>query len=247
MKLRLRLVNLGRSLGGLLLPPRCGLCRAFLDPERPGPGICPRCLEEAAFGTSQLCPRCGGPSDRSPRGQRLCPSCRLTPPPFTKAAAVGPFQDPLAEAIKELKYNRRVELAIPLGRLLAGLLPADGWPDRFDLILPVPLHPSRIRERGFNQAALLAARLTGRGPLVKNLLLRTRPTRPQVELDGRARRINVAGAFALENPGRVRGRTVLLVDDVVTSGATVGECARILRRAGARGIYILTIARGMGH
>jgi ComF family protein len=156
-------------------------------------------------------------------------------------------------AIHALKYGRRAAVARPLGRLLAeagGRLTAAaggaGEPGHVvDAIVPVPLHPARAAERGFNQAELLAApcaRLWG-VPLLTGALARIRPTRPQTELDAAARRANVAGAFGVSRPGEVKGRRLLLVDDVMTTGATVAAAARALRAAGAQPPGVLVLAR----
>lgn len=138
-------------------------------------------------------------------------------------------------------------MAIPLGDLLAEagvtLLPAG----RADLLVPVPLHPRRQRERGFNQAALLAervGRVWGR-PVIASALVRTMATPPQTELSGEARRRNVRGAFAVVRPRQVAGRRVLLIDDVMTTGATVEACAAPLRGAGAAEVGVLTVARAV--
>jgi ComF family protein len=158
-------------------------------------------------------------------------------------------------AIHAMKYGRRPAVARPLGRLLAEaggpLVTATardvaGAPgDVIDAIVPVPLHPARVTERGFNQAELLAvpcATLWG-VPLGTRALVRVRPTRPQTELDAAARRANVAGAFEVTRPEDVTGRRLLLVDDVLTTGATVGAAARALKAAGAETVGVLVLAR----
>lgn len=147
--------------------------------------------------------------------------------------------------MQRYKYNRDVSLAAPLSRLLARHCPVDL--DGYDLVVPVPLHVSRLRWRGFNQALLLARRLVrGRRPGVDPFVLeRTRPTLPQVELDEVERRRNVAHAFHVRRPAAVQGRRVLLVDDVYTTGSTVKECSHALRRAGAAEVDVLVLARAV--
>jgi ComF family protein len=153
-------------------------------------------------------------------------------------------------AIHALKYGGRTPVAGPLAALLVergtALLPADaGGGPAFDGVVPVPLHPARLAERGFNQAELLAAPCAaawGR-PLLPQALGRVRPTQPQTELDADARRRNVAGAFAVRRPAEVAGRRLLLVDDVLTTGATVRAAARALREGGAAAIGVLVLAR----
>jgi ComF family protein len=156
-------------------------------------------------------------------------------------------------AIHALKYGRRPAVAHPLGRLMAdigGRLTAAAAgacapADVVDAIVPVPLHPGRAAERGFNQAELLAAPCADRWgvPLLTRALARLRPTRPQTELDAPARRANVAGAFGVARPEQVEGRRLLLVDDVLTTGATVAAAARALRAAGAETVGVLVLAR----
>ena len=238
---------LGKILADLVLPPRCGLCHGFLEESRDSPGICPGCLEELAREERPWCLVCGGAMDLEEAiEEAVCRDCRRNPPPFDRAAPAAAFSGPLAQAVRDLKYRRRVELARVLGRVAAEVNWPPDFPDRFDLILPVPLHASRLRARGFNQAALISRFLTHLGPLELDLLVRTRKTRPQVELDGRARRENVKGAFGLRDPLRVRGKTILLVDDVITTGATCRECASVLKRAGARRVLVRSLAGAVG-
>jgi ComF family protein len=164
--------------------------------------------------------------------------------------AVGAYRDGLRAAIHALKFRGRVAVAAPLGALLAergaALAGLTGEaPTLVDAVVPVPLHPGRLAERGFNQAELLAApcaRAWGR-PLVTGALVRTRPTRPQTELDAVERGTNVAGAFAVRRPAAVAGQRVVLVDDVLTTGATARAAARALRDGGAAAVGVLVLAR----
>lgn len=152
--------------------------------------------------------------------------------------------NPLIEVLARFKYARDISLAPVLSAVLVEappLLPAH------DLIVPIPLHPDRLRWRGFNQAVPLAralGRISGR-PVNPLALSRHRPTPPQVGLGAVDRRRNVRGAFAVRQPAQVRGRTVLLVDDVMTTGATAHECARVLHTAGARAVDVVVLARAL--
>jgi ComF family protein len=158
--------------------------------------------------------------------------------------AVGSYQGLLREAVHGLKYGRRRGLAPPLGELLARRLEPvlpEWWPD---VVLPVPIHWSRRLRRGFNQAEMLAdevARIAGLRPDY-SALARIRRTRSQVGLSGDARRRNLSGAFRVRYPAAVAGRSILLVDDVYTTGATLAECGRALRAAGARAVYGLVLS-----
>jgi ComF family protein len=181
----------------------------------------------------------------------LCAKCVQHPPHFGSARACTIYDaadshdHPLKSALQHYKYNRDVKLAQPLAALLVERAPL---PLRdYDVLLPVPLHLQRLRWRGFNQAQFLArpvARAAGLR-LDPNALQRLRPTRPQVDLDEKERRRNVAGAFRAAHPQRIRGRRVLLLDDVFTTGATVDECSRVLLDAGAARVDVLVLARAV--
>jgi ComF family protein len=176
----------------------------------------------------------------------LCPGCRLDPPAFARARAVALHTGPLAEAVRRFKYDGRYALGPGLAALLARDAPSEllGWAE---LAAPVPLHPWRLLRRGFNQAQELARGLQRHHGLAvaPRLLTRLRHTRPQVGLSPRQRVANVAWAFGV-NPRQThlaRGRRVLLLDDVLTTGATVSECARVLLAAGAAEVSVLTLTR----
>jgi ComF family protein len=163
---------------------------------------------------------------------------------FDQALSTGQFEGPLREAIHQFKYRPCRSLGEPLGAWMA---------DRVrlirdvDMIMPVPLHLKRLRQRGFNQALLLAHGLSERFhvSLSCNNLVRVRPTRPQVELTGDERIKNVKGAFSLRKPGEVEARHIVIVDDVFTTGATMQECAAVLKKAGAGQVTALTLARAI--
>jgi ComF family protein len=228
----------------LLFPPFCPVCRARLGDERRDP-LCGGCWAGLERITGPVCRVCGlpldAPAEPEPRG-RTCGACRLSPPAFSYARAAARYGDTVRQAVHAFKFGRRRALAGPLGDLLAGVPLAAPGPD---LVIPVPLHPARERERGFNQAALLATRL-GRAagvPVDGSVLRRVRPTAAQADLPARDRQHNVRGAFAVRRPERVSGRHVLLVDDVLTTGSTAGSCAAALLDAGAAAVGVLTVAR----
>jgi ComF family protein len=196
------------------------------------------------------CAACGAPLDRPTEGP-VCAGCWKAIPPMTTAflvegasmcRAAGAYAGSLSAIVHALKYQRRASLARPLAGLIERRC-ADGLAGA-DIVVPVPLHASRVRERGFNQAALLAASLSL--PCV-DALERIRATASQTDLTARERRTNVRGAFALrENAGRsIEGKCVVLVDDVATTGATLSECAKVLGRAGALDVRAVTAARAL--
>jgi ComF family protein len=221
----------------LLYPARCSACDAPCDEGAPFCTVCWQSIEAISF----ACEACGLPLPRAQAPPLRCLGCLSRPPPFESACAPFQFGGAVARAIRRLKWARAPELAKPLAKQLVGRFAPTG-----DLIVPVPLHPARLREREFNQAALLAlgARHSTGPPVDVHALERLRDTAPQSALGLAERRANVRGAFRAR-PGAVRGRIVTLVDDVLTTGATAEECARVLLDAGARAVRVLTVARAM--
>lgn len=248
---------LRQSLDGLsaaIFPTDCPLCGKPLS----GAGwtrICGRCWESLEPWRGPVCSCCGIPFASSvikPDTEHFCGPCRRKEFAFDLARSYGLYARTLRAAILELKFRRRERWAGALGGLLIHVWPSIAGRLQADPVLvPVPLHASRQRERGFNQAELLArgfrrklARSAGiRIPLLKTGgLRRGRPTLPQSGLGHRARLENVQHVFAAD-PGQVRGRSVVLLDDVMTTGATASACALTLKRAGAFEVIVLSLAR----
>jgi ComF family protein len=184
--------------------------------------------------------RPGEPGPHLDVGQQ-CGACVAAPPAFDWARAAGVYAGPLRDAVQRFKFGRRPALARPLAALVLEQCAA-AVPDGAVLV-PVPLARERERERGFNQAALLAERLAAglRAPLRTRWLARTRATPPQTALNATERRVNVRGAFVASTSAA--GIDIVLIDDVLTTGATAAECARALRAAGARSVGVLIVAR----
>jgi len=263
--------RMGAALMGLLFPRRCVGCgnpfqpssRAERSPADAGAAqglpalgavLCPACLPGFIPVTSPLCHTCGM-MFTSPAGEdRLCGDCLTRPKPFGRARATGVYEGPLRTLIREFKFGGRTTLARPLGELAFETFQRHWEPERIDLVLPVPLHARRMRRRGFNQAWLLIRdwperyrKTRGKAGifLSRKALTRHRRTPPQTGLDGDHRRRNIKNAFSVPDEARLAGKHILLVDDVYTTGATVGECARVLLAANAGRVDVLTLARTM--
>jgi ComF family protein len=233
-----------------LYPPRCRSCRDGIL-ARDEECICTACRSRIRVVGHPRCVMCGRPFPDAAGEDHECAACLTREPHFSKARAWALYprgespDDPVRAIVHRFKYGRKISLGKPLGRILAGACHGDFRRDNLDCIVPVPLHPKRLRWRGFNQAVVLGKELSRawRLPIDPFILVRTRPTVPQTELNEAERRTNVRGAFAVEDGTPVKNKALLLLDDVYTSGATVNECSRVLRRAGAKSVHVLTLAR----
>ncbi|MBI3002812.1 MAG: ComF family protein [candidate division NC10 bacterium] len=233
----------------LLFPVPCLLCAGPLAVGAAG-GVCAPCWAALPRLPPACCAACGRPLPPSTPGSEdprpTCGACLRRPPPYALARAALPYGEagPVRALVLALKHGRRRALAAPLARLMHAEAPGRVDVTAFDALVPVPLHWRRRWDRGFNQAAALAeglGRSAGRRVL-RRALVRVRSTVPQAG-DAAARRDNVRGAFAVPSPAAVEGRRLLLIDDVYTTGATVGECARVLRASGAVAVGVYTLAR----
>jgi ComF family protein len=239
-----------KSLIDLIYPPRCPVCQAFLQDQVTVLGarelpFCEACFKNFTKITSPICFLCGRPFSDGTDQDRLCVDCLRKRPSYDMARAPYLYDGALMKAIHELKYAQRSHLADSLGLLLA--LFAQSWTQEMkgSLVMPVPLHPRRLRARGFNQSLLLARCVAAKAGAELDFLSlrRTRFTKPQTELSSEERKKNMRKAFEVVKPEAVKGKTIVLVDDVATTGSTLNECARALKRAGADRVLCLVLAR----
>jgi len=229
--------NVPQPLQQLFLPPSCLLCN---DPGEGELDLCTTCLDNLPS-NHHACSRCALPLPEEAPAGSLCGHCSRTEPPFHRIVAPWRYEGPLAELIRLLKFRQKLAVGRSLGILLARQLKRRR--DRPQLILPVPLHPRQLRERGFNHAAELAYAVSRELelPWSTRLLRKRRPTPAQHDLDRGERLENLRGAFHFIPAGGYRH--VAVVDDVVTTGATVTEVARTLKRAGVEKVEIWAVAR----
>ncbi|MBI5235442.1 MAG: ComF family protein [Deltaproteobacteria bacterium] len=232
-----------KTIVDVILPPVCALCGNDVRRDRLCRG-CEALLESMAI-QPPFCRVCGIPFVSGSSTPHTCALCCIGTPPFIAARSAFVYDACALDAIHAFKYNGRVALARALGAFAAQASPClcDGRPN---VVMPVPLHKARLKERGFNQSLLIAREISRlqKTPLDYANLRRIRPTDQQVRLSAKERPKNVKGAFALERPDMVRGKAVLLVDDVYTTGATIRECAAALNRAGAK-VFAVTLARAV--
>jgi len=234
------------ALAELLFPTLCLSCGRVLS-ERGRHPFCRDCLAGIRFITAPLCPACGIPycADASP--DHVCGDCLLKKRHIGTARSLGVYESVLLDAIHAFKYGGNLTLGERLGRLMA----EHDYPSfrirDYSLILPVPLHPRRLRQRGFNQSVILAREISRRHGMAMDFraLRRIVDTDSQAGLKKEERRSNIRKAFTVTDPERIRGQHVLLVDDVYTTGSTLGECAETLLKGGAEAVGALTLARAI--
>jgi ComF family protein len=244
-RLGLALLRRGRAVLDLLYPQDCLACGGGM-PRAPACLLCERCRSALPLIGPWHCPQCGDATGPFAEGAAACPSCAPRQGMvFRGAIAACRFEGPAREMVHRLKYSGDTRAVEWMGREMALRARKTPWWPAVEVIIPVPLHWTRRFTRRFNQSELLARALSrdSRPPCAPELLRRTRRTPAQVTLEPAAREQNVKGAFAASHPERVKGRTVLLVDDVMTTCATARECARVLRNAGARATYVAVFAR----
>jgi len=240
------LKELLRDLSDALFPPRCQSCRKVAE-KLTNDLFCPACEEKIQYIRPPLCPACGAPFPGAKGPDHMCGDCLTAPKPFVIARSVAAFDGILLEAIHAFKYHHKTGMGNGLGKMMTGDFHSGMDMHDYTMIMPVPLHIRRLRERGFNQSLLLAKVLSESYaiPLDFVTLRRERDTPPQTAMGRKERQANIKGAFAVAGKERVRKQHVLLIDDVYTTGSTLAECARVLLKNGAAQVGVLTLARAM--
>jgi len=227
------------------LPPQCPCCERLLEEDQQG--FCSNCLSEIRWIEPPFCSICGIPFISKEGESHPCGACVTHRKYFTMARAWGAFEGSLQEAIHRWKYEGKTRLTPFFAEWMVKGLNRYWEPDSLDLLIPVPLYTQRLRERGFNQALLLVKELSRRTgiPYRKTILQKKKPTIPQVNLSGAEREKGLRGAFHIIRNEELLGKSVLLVDDVYTTGATVNECSKVLLRGGAERVDVLTLAHAL--
>lgn len=240
----MRILNALSAFQNLFWPPRCVACNerlTFEKEERRFYPFCPLCAQSLLPISPPYCLKCSLAFD-SAGPNRQCGECLAFPPPFQKARALFQYGAASKDAVLRLKYGRMPWIGNELGKMLH---PLAAQMTRPDMLVPVPLHPKRLRSRGFNQSALLAEAIAEKlkCPLNANSLKRIRDTPPQAGRSRQARKSNIKGAFLCPNKAPLHQKRILLIDDVITTGMTVREAARVLLEAGVESVEVLAFAR----
>lgn len=233
------------ALLGILFPERCLACGAGLR-ERQAISYCTTCLQDVRLLREPCCTKCGKPFDKAAGENHLCGYCLKNGWYFKQARAVVRYEPPVTEAVKMFKYKGKMHGLATFAALSQQYFQHQPLPQP-DLLVPVPLHAKRLRQRGFNQALILCRKIfpAWRDKIDPHVLERLFWTQPQTGLSGIERRRNVRNVFKVRTPEKIKYKKILLVDDVFTTGATVNECARVLIKSQASEVEVFTFARAI--
>jgi competence protein ComFC len=233
-----------RTFLDMLYPRTCAGCGKLAAPE---PGhFCWDCRSKTLYIRSPYCSICGDPVEGRVDGAFVCYACSESTPFFDQARSAVRYRGVMRNILQEFKYREGLWIRPDLARILEACVATHYKVGEIDAVTFVPLYPARRRQRGYNQAEVLAGLLAKsiRKPLLKYCLTRSKPTQSQTHLTARERATNVKDAFKIRWQSRLKGRRILLVDDVMTTGATANECARVLKAGGAAQVIVVTVARG---
>ena len=231
------LKDISNGLLDIIYQPFCVICETVCDDY-----LCDKCLEKIEIITPPYCHRCGIPCETY-----LCTSCREREFYFDRAVSAGIFDGVLREAIHKFKFKSIETLIEPLGNILVNYYISTGFNKRIDLVIAVPIHKSRCIERGFNQAEKLSNYLSRHYyiPSCNDALVKIKKTSDQADLQLDERMINLQDVFYAKNKTVISGKRILLIDDVFTTGSTVNEASKALKEAGAKEVYVYTLARSL--
>jgi ComF family protein len=237
--------KLGKSLLNLVYPLECRVCKRGLNPYVTVP-LCQECKAALRMNLPPFCLKCGKSLPIAGGNQCTCHECRYASYAFERNWAATQYEGVIKECIHALKFNGYINLVPFISELLLNFARLHSNLAAFDLIIPVPLHPTRQRERTFNQAELIAKGFSqdAKVPMDADVLAKTKHTPPQTQLSKEQRQYSSNGAFSVTDPSLVHHRKILLIDDVFTTGSTLNACARALRENGAQGVWCLVVARG---
>lgn len=226
-----------------ILPPRCIKCGRIIGDDS---GLCAECFNEINFISAPYCQKCGHPFEVNPSGKKmLCGKCmQKNKTPFRLCRSAVHYDEASKNIILAFKFMDRTDNAKTLAKWL-NLAGKDIWEQGVDLMMPIPLHFTRLLKRRYNQCSLLTAELSKITGIQANYqcLVKHRKTRPQVEFSGHERIKNLKGAFSVKHQEQIQGKRIVLIDDVMTTGSTLKECASVLKKAGAKSVDALTVAR----
>ncbi|MCX5705336.1 MAG: ComF family protein [Candidatus Omnitrophica bacterium] len=239
---------IGRLIHGLraiVYPKTCLSCRKKLAEKADDGFLCSQCRGKIKKNLPPFCVSCGRQLDKRWLAKNICPACQKNNLSFDRAYSPCTYEGVIKELIHKFKYNDREHLGEPLSRLMSEFIREYSLPiDYIDCIIPIPLHKTRLREREFNQSEVLSKYLAQEfnKELVSNAIERFRHTRTQTELVTHQRASNVKNSFRVTDPQAIKNKNILLIDDVLTTGATSSEAAAALKSAGANIVFVLTIA-----
>ena len=237
--------RLVHGLRAIVYPKTCLSCRKKLAEKADDGFLCSQCRGKIKKNLPPFCVSCGRQLDKRWFAKNICPACQKNNLSFDRAYSPCAYEGVVRELIHKFKYNGKEHLGEPLSRLMSEFIREYSLPiDYIDCIIPVPLHKTRLREREFNQSEVLSRYLAQEfnKELVSNAIERFRHTRTQTELETHQRASNVKNSFRVTDPQAIKGKFILLVDDVLTTGATSSEAAAALKSAGANIVFVLTIA-----
>ena len=228
----------------LIYPPHCFTCQNYIPPDSTNKELCLECIKKIKFNIPPFCLKCSRHLEQ-PVKHPVCQSCRKIKPHFDFAWCACLYSNELKQLIHQFKYSQKTQLKHLFISLMVNFIQTYSLDiQQFDLIMPISLHTTRLRERGFNQSEILARGIAFQFDLnfCNNNLIRFRHTKPQASLRQKERWTNIQGAFRIKHPGAVKGKNILIIDDLLTTGSTASEAACILKSAGVARVGILTLA-----